>query len=153
MTLYASSQPRSRAARTCPECREAIAAGARYTRFCFTDGGSFVHGFHCQTCETLSDRLGASLQLFDPCGDGYRVGDLIAEANEHCGLDQDEAHEALPLPDQRDALIAAITTMDREEIAARRAENRQRRTRDVGLVARLGLCLGQQTGTEGMRAS
>lgn len=153
MTFYASSQPRSRVARTCPECREPIPAGRRYTRFCFTDGGLFVHGLHCAACETLSDRLGASLQLFDPCSDGYRVGELIAEANEHSGLDQDEAHEALPLPAQRDALIVAITAMDREEVAARRAESRQRRTRALSPLAGLGLRLGQQTGTEGMRAS
>lgn len=153
MTFYASSQPRSRVARTCPECREPIPAGRRYTRFCFTDGGLFVHGLHCAACEVLSDRLGASLQLFDPCADGYRVGDLIAEASEHCGLDQDAAHEALPIPAQRDALIIAITAMDREEIAARRAESRQRRVRENGLLASLGLRLGQQTGTEGVRAS
>ena len=153
MTFYASSQPRSRRARTCPECGEGIPTGARYTRFCFTDGGCFVHGLHCEACEALSDRLGASLQLFDPCGDGYRVGDLIAEANEHCGLDQDAAHEALPPPAQRDALIVAIAAMDRDEIAARRAESRQRQARNTGLLGGVGLRLGQQTRTEGARAS
>lgn len=138
MPFIKTDTARSRKPRTCPECAEAIPAGAVYDRFCFRDGSAFVHGFHCAGCEELAKALETSQQLFDPLStEGYRPGDLLAEAIEHSGLDGDCAILKGSPAEQRAALIREIAEMDRAEIAGRREEARQRRERDAGLLDRL----------------
>jgi hypothetical protein len=136
MSFSSTSRPRSRIARTCPECRETIPVGAQYLKYCFGDRGDFIHGLHCLPCEELSEAFGSSLHLFDPWTEGYVPGALFEEAAEHCGLDENAESER-PAADRRTALIAALKEMDRDEIAGRREEARQRAQRNREILARL----------------
>jgi hypothetical protein len=118
---------RARRARSCPECRQTIQVGERYSREAGRWDGDFYTAVMCRPCQEFADRYVSSMRVcsalnYDEVA--YTFGSIIEEAAEFIGYTRPSGQ---PLPAVRDAVMALFDEFDEAERAYRARERDEAR--------------------------